>query len=80
MRRRAFTLVELLVVIGIVAVLIGILLSALSKAREAAATAKCLSNIRNMQAAQWMYVSENNGYLIQSGLSHGGHGVDEEAW
>jgi prepilin-type N-terminal cleavage/methylation domain-containing protein/prepilin-type processing-associated H-X9-DG protein len=67
-----FTLVELLVVIGIIAVLIGILLPVLGKAREAANRTFCMSNMRSMELAQMLYANDNHGFLIQAGLSHGG--------
>jgi prepilin-type N-terminal cleavage/methylation domain-containing protein/prepilin-type processing-associated H-X9-DG protein len=65
--RNGFTLVELLVVVGIIAVLISILLPALGRARDSAQNAKCMSQLHNIGAAVLMYANENKGKLPQHG-------------
>lgn len=64
-RRMGFTLVELLVVIGIIAVLIAILLPALARAREQGKNAACMAQMRNLGQALLMYANDNKGRLPQ---------------
>jgi prepilin-type N-terminal cleavage/methylation domain-containing protein len=65
--REAFTLVELLVVIGIIALLISILLPALAKARRAANETQCMSNIRQLCLAMNLYTDANHGFIPGDG-------------
>jgi prepilin-type N-terminal cleavage/methylation domain-containing protein len=64
LRRRAFTLVEMLVVIGIIGILIGLLLPALSRARAQSNQVVCMSNERQIGIEMMTYADYNNGYLF----------------
>src|SRR5436305_1833517 len=68
----ARTLVELLVVIAIIAVLIGILLPALSRARFQATLTSCASNVRQLGTAMLLYANDNRGLLPRFDLTGGG--------
>lgn len=75
--RRGFTLVELLVVIGIIAVLIGILLPTLNRAREAAKRTQCLSNLRQIGTLLNMYANAHNGQVPLGTSSAAGSAAGE---
>lgn len=81
--RRGFTLIELLVVIAIIALLVGIMVPTLTRARELARSASCMSNLRNLGTGLAMYYTANNDFVIPSfnmtGTA-GGDAVPLDGW
>jgi len=79
-KRGGFSLLELLVVIGVVALLMGLLIPSLQSVLRAGRISACLSHLRSIQVAHMSYMMDNGGYFVGVGLAHGGLGNEEAAW
>ncbi|HQY89778.1 MAG TPA: type II secretion system protein [Tepidisphaeraceae bacterium] len=77
--RRALSLIEILVVIGIVALLIGILVPVLIRAREHSKQSQCATNLHAIHQAFSAYAAENNGFIPRAG-SYTDYSDDGPAW
>jgi prepilin-type N-terminal cleavage/methylation domain-containing protein/prepilin-type processing-associated H-X9-DG protein len=77
LKQRGFTLIELLVVIAVIALLMGILMPALQRAREQGQRAVCMSTLKQLTLCWIMYADDNDGKLIngEAGVDHRGRAV-----
>lgn len=71
MNSKRFTLIELLVVIAIIAILAGILLPALNKARERGKSISCMNKMKQISLVLHAYTEDYDGYLIIGGMPDG---------
>src|SRR6476659_5851612 len=79
-RERAFTLIELIVVIGVIAVLVAMLLPALGRAREQAKVVQCAAQLRQVHHALMMYLNDNHGWIFWRAAKIGRDGMDWYAY
>jgi prepilin-type N-terminal cleavage/methylation domain-containing protein/prepilin-type processing-associated H-X9-DG protein len=68
MKKRAFTLIELLVVIAIIAILMAILMPAMKLARDQGRRMQCVSNVRSLTMAWYMYQDDNDNVLVNGNV------------
>src|SRR5688572_11738693 len=80
MKHKAFSIIELLVIIGIMAILIALLLPTIIRTRENARTVQCAAQLRNLGQAFFNYAAQNDGHLPMWSGWHvaGGDGTGED--